>query len=357
MIRSLLLTLAAFAMPFFLFAQTGREPGSHLAKPTAKGVGKIDTRIDNMRYWRRMADSGFVYLTPAQNVPPAKFTGSTIKSYMVLDENSPDVPTTTVNSTQSEVSVFVDPVNSQFIINSNNSTQNPVGSLYGADYLISSNGGTTWGGSVSGAGGSNSGDPAAAIGLSGRMYVGFIDNNSGQSVSYSDDDGVTWTQVVAATPNGDLLDKNHMWIDNSTSSPYEGNIYVSYTDFGASGYPVEITRSTNDGVSYSTPLAISAGVSAGSHCQGVNIGTGPNGEVYVIWAIYDSWPSDESSIGLAKSTNGGASFGTATRIISNIRGIRTTETSKNQRVNSFPSMAVDISGGPNNGNIYVVGLS
>ncbi len=31
-----------------------------------------------------------------------------------------------------------------------------------------------------------------------------------------------------------------------------------------------------------------------------------------------------------------------------------TETSKNQRVNSFPSMAVDISGGPNNGNIYIV---
>ena len=128
----------------------------------------------------------------------------------------------------------------------------------------------------------------------------------------------------------------------------------AWTDFGATGYPIEITRSTNDGISYSTPLAISAGVSAGSHSQGVNIQTGPGGEVYVIWAIYDSWPSDETAIGMAKSTNGGASYATATRIISNIKGIRNTTAGKNHRVNSFPSMAVDISGGPRNGNIYIV---
>jgi PKD repeat protein len=349
------LLLALFAiLPFLSMSQTTREPGRHHAKPTAKGVGKIDTRIDNMRYWRRMADSGFVYLAPMAPVPEAQYTGSVIRSPMVIPANSTDVPTTTVNSTQSENSVFVHPSNGQLVLNSNNSTQNPVGSLYGANYLISADGGTTWGGSVNGAGGSNSGDPAAAIGLTGRQYIGFIDNNSGQSVAYSTDNGNTWTSVVAATQNGDLLDKNHLWIDNSASSPYEGNIYVSYTDFGDPDYAIEITRSTNDGLSYSTPVSISAAVNAGSHNQGVNIQTGPDGEVYVIWAIYDSWPSDETSIGFAKSTNGGASYAPATRIISNIRGIRTSETSKNHRVNSFPSMAVDISGGPNNGNLYIV---
>jgi PKD repeat protein len=349
-----LLLTAFLLLPVLLFSQVTRQAGAHLPKPTIKGIGKIDTRIDNMRYWHRMADSGFVFITQVQTVPPAKYTGSNIESPMVMNDNSPDVPTTTVNSTQSENSVFVHPTNNQVLLNSNNSTQNPVGSLYGADYLISSDGGATWGGSVNGAGGSNSGDPAAAIGLTGRQYVGFIDDNSGQSVAWSDDDGESWTSVVAATQNGDLLDKNHMWIDNSTVSPYEGNIYVSYTDFGASGYPIEITRSVNDGLSYSTPVAISGAVNAGSHSQGVNIGTGPGGQVYVIWAIYDSWPSDETSIGFAKSTDGGATFVPATRIISNIRGIRTSETSKNHRVNSFPSMAVDMSGGANNGNIYVV---
>lgn len=352
--RFLLLSLTTTILPLFFFAQVSREPGRYLPKATPEGVGKIDTRIDNMRYWRRMADSGFVYTAPMQTTPPAKFTGSKIESPVVMMDDSPDVPTTTVNSTQSENSVFVHPTNNQFLLNSNNSTQNPVGSLYGANYLISGDGGATWGGSVSGAGGANSGDPAAGIGRTGRMYIGFIDSNSGQSVAYSADNGNTWTSVVAATQNGDLLDKNHMWIDNSVTSPYEGNIYVSYTDFGATGYPVEIVSSSDDGLSYSTPVAISAGVAAGSHNQGVNIQTGPYGEVYVIWAIYDGWPTDETAIGFSKSTDGGSTFSTSTRIIENIRGIRTSATSKNHRVNSFPSMAVDISGGPNNGNIYIV---
>ncbi len=352
--KLLLFTFIASFTPFVLFAQINREPARHHAKATPKGTGKIDTRVDNMRYWRRMADSGFVYTTQVSTIPPAIYKGSRIESPMVMTENSPDVPTTTTNSTQSENSVFVHPTNSQLLLNSNNSTQNPVGSLYGADYLLSSDGGTTWGGSVNGAGGSNSGDPAAGINLNGRMYIGFIDNNDGQSVAYSTNNGATWTSVAAALQNGDLLDKNHMWVDNSATSPHEGNVYVSYTDFGASGYPIEIVRSTDDGLSYQTPIPISGAVNAGSHNQGVNIQTGPDGEVYVLWAIYDSWPSDETSMGLAKSTDGGATFAPATRIISNIRGIRTTETSKNHRVNSFPSMAVDISGGPNNGNIYIV---
>jgi len=64
----------------------------------------------------------------------------------------------------------------------------------------------------------------------------------------------------------------------------------------------------------------------------VNIQTGPNGEVYVAWAIYDGWPTDESAIGFAKSTNGGTTYAAGTRIIINIRGIRTSATSKNHRV-------------------------
>jgi hypothetical protein len=76
--------------------------------------------------------------------------------------------------------------------------------------------------------------------------------------------------------------------------------------------------------------------------------------VYAVWSVYDSWPSDESAIGFTRSLDGGATFEPAVKIIDNIRGIRTTETSKNHRVNSFPVMAVDISGGSYNGNLYVV---
>ena len=339
-------------------AQRSSEPGRHLPKATPAGEGIIDTRVDNMGYWRQMADKGYVYVAPQQNIPSARYTGSEIDSRAVMNVNSTDVPVTGQTSTQSENSVFVKPADSLTVLNSNNSTQNPVGSLYGANYLISGDGGTTWGGSITGAGGSNSGDPTTAISLDNRWYVGFINSNSGQSVAYSTDNGSSWTSVVVANrpPGGStLLDKNHMWIDNSPASPYEGNLYNAWTSFGGTNdAEIEISRSTNGGLSWSAKTAISTAVAAGSHNQGVNIQTGPNGEVYAIWAIYDSWPTDETAIGMAVSTDGGATFAPATRIIQNIRGIRTTETSKNHRVNSFPSMAVDISGGPNNGNIYIV---
>ena len=65
-----LLALLAI-VPNIILSQSQREPGRHLPKPTPEGIGKIDTRIDNMRYWRRMADSGFVYLAPVERVPPA----------------------------------------------------------------------------------------------------------------------------------------------------------------------------------------------------------------------------------------------------------------------------------------------
>lgn len=314
----------------------------------------VDTRRDNMGYWMKMARKGMVPYNPYVSIPPAEYKGSQIKVNGVKTTDSPDVPVTNLtNVTESENSVFVDPNNNQYLLNSNNSTQNPVGSLYGANYFHSGDAGTTWGGSHLGAGGENSGDPTTAIGLNGRKYVNFIDNNSGQGIAYSDD-AVTWTTATVGTNNGELLDKNHMWIDNSTTSSYEGNLYTAWTDFGLTGSPIAISRSTDDGVSWSAAQSISAAVAAGSHNQGVNVQTGPNGEVYVAWTIYDSWPSDETAIGFAKSTDGGVSYTTASRVITNIKGIRTTGISKNMRVNSFPVMAVDISNGPNRGNIYIV---
>ena len=314
----------------------------------------VDTRIDNSRYWVRMAEAGYIPFNPEVRVEEGVFMGSKIKAYSVLTDDSPDVPVTEINSTQSENSVFVDPNNSDIVLNSNNSTQNPVGSLYGANDLYSFDIGETWEGEVEGAGGGNSGDPTTAIGLNGRWYVNYINNPAGMGISYSDDQGQNWTTKTIAPNPGQLADKNHMWIDNSPGSPYEGNLYVAWTNFGGSNdSEISISVSTDDGVTWSTGVPISNAVNAGSHNQGVNIQTGPNGEVYVIWGIYDGWPTDESAIGMAKSLDGGVTWEPAVRIIDNIRGIRTSETSKNQRVNSFPASAVDISNSDNSGAIYV----
>jgi PKD repeat protein len=323
--------------------------------PKSPKDNKVDIRVDNMGYWMAKASQGLVPYNAKVPVLPAEYKGSKIESKGITIVDSPDIPVTNLtNVTESENSIFVDPDNNQYILNSNNSTDwsgGSVGSLYGANYFESSNGGTTWGGSYQGAGASNSGDPTTAIGRNGRQFVNFIDNSYGMGIAYSDN-GTTWTTATVAPNPGSLADKNHMWIDNSLSSSYNGNLYVVWTDFGGTyDYRVVFSRSTNNGVTWSTRVPVSDAASYFSH--GANVQTGPNGEVYVAWVTYPG-SLTENAIGFNKSTNGGSTFGTAGTAITNIKGIRETGVLKSMRVNSFPSMAIDISGGTNNGNIYIV---
>lgn len=320
---------------------------------------QVNTRVDNNGYWKKMAAMGLAVLNPEVEVPKATFTGSKIKSRMVKSDDSPDVPVTSEPSTQSENSIFIDPNDNMVALNSNNSTPASGGSVYGADYLYTMDLGETWGGSIQGPNSSNSGDPASCIGTDGRWYIGYISTSSGQDISYSDDQGASWTKVAVAPKPGngfnDLADKNHMWIDTKVGSPYENYLYNAWTDFGGNAdNQVVVKRSADRGETWDNKIVLSYGVSAGSHNQGVNISTGPNGEVYAVWTIYDGWPQDEKAIGFARSLDGGATWEPSYRIIDNIKGIRNSEVPQNMRVNSFPVMAVDISDGPTSGNIYVV---
>ncbi len=363
-----------------------------MVEVTPAGKGKVDTRIDNMGYWRRMIKKGYVLPSPKAKVPPGTFTGKEIRVYKPvkmlksgvghwefgirennslihsfthsLNFSSPDIPVTgETEVTQSENSVFIDPADESVALNSNNSSSWIVGyaeTLYGADALYTADQGQSWKGTTLGAGGVNGGDPATAIGTNGWWYVGKIDAGSGQSVSYSKNKGKTWTRVVVANGPvaGDgLLDKNHLWIDNTPGSPYEGYLYDAWTNF-MTGSPdsnqIQVSRSANHGLSWSSPVGISQGAGALVLNHGVNMHTGPSGEVYAVWSIYDAWPADETAIGFSKSLDGGGIFTPAVRIINNIKGIRASLTAKQMRVNAFPSMAVDNSTGPHRGTLYVV---
>lgn len=314
---------------------------------------KVNYRIDNNGYWIKMAEKGLATLNPVVEVEEAVFTGSRIKATMVITEDSPDVPVTEVNSTQSENSVFVDPFDEATVLNSNNSTPNPASGIYGANDLYTFDNGETFQGEVFGAGGNNSGDPATGIGTDGRWFVGYISNGGGQGVSYSDDQGDSWTKKTVAPNPGSLADKNHMWIDNKSGSPYENYVYAAWTDFGGSyNNEVVFSRSTDNGDTWETRQPLSTPLSGQFH-QGVNLSTGPNGELYACWITYNSFPGDESSIGFIKSTDGGETWEAPIVAISNIRGIRNSGVPQNMRVNSFPSMSVDNGDGTYSGNIYI----
>lgn len=345
LLTMIILTIAAEA----LFAQESKSifPANY----------KADTRIDNMGYWRKCAEAGLVPVQPYAPVPPARFSGSKVLLRGVTAVDSPDVPVTNEpsNSTQSENSIVVNPNDPNMLLNSNNSTPYPsTGDIKGADGLKTLDGAATWSGSVEGAGGMNYGDPAAVIDLNGRWYIGYIDNLCGQSISYSDNNGATWTVKKVATAScSNMLDKNHLWVDISPSSPYKGYLY----DGWMAGTSIYVSRSITGGTTWNSMGNISTGTAAGSHNQGVNFKCGPDGEVYAAWAVYDSWVgsgSPEKAIGFNKSLNGGTTWGTAFRAINNLKGIRSFGVPQNMRVNSFPSMAVDLSNSPYRGTIYIV---
>ena len=320
---------------------------------------QVNWKIDNQGYWRKLIAEGVVLGNPDVKVAAATYTGSKIMSPMSITEDSPDVPVTDVgSSTQSENSIFVDRNAEDIALNSNNSTSPSGPPSYGADYLYTFDFAETWDGNIHGPAGDNDGDPAACIGTDGRWYVGFI-YNSGQSVSYSDDQGQTWTRVQVSPKPGngfnDMCDKNHLWIDTKEGSPYENYLYDAWTDFGG-GFDNEVVfkRSTDKGVSWDAKINLSSGVNAGSHCQGVNLSSGPNGEVYATFAVYDGGALIERAMGFCKSLDGGETWEPAFRAIDNIHGVRADGVPQNMRTASFPSMDVDISGGAYNGNIYIV---
>ena len=359
--------LVLFLIAIFLlgFNNYNNAQGDNQKQQKTEKNKIIRTEIDNSHYWVKLAEQGLVPFNPPVPFTPAVEKGSQIITPDFIT-NSPDVAVIdAADVTQSENSIFIDPNDNQHIFNCNNSgdwTGATVANFYGSNYLFSANAGQIWTGSSDGAGGDNSGDPAACIGLNGRIYNGLI-LDRGQAVAYSDNETSWTTVVVGSDPGvGDLLDKNHLWIDNTNSSQ-EGNLYNAWTriDAGhANDSEIEFSRSTNDGVTWSAPYQISSNVNAGSHNQGVNIQCNNTGWVFATWAIYDDWGTgvyNEDAIGFARSANGGVSFYSAQRIHSNINGIReqtNNPTGKNMRVNSFPSMAIDVSGGDYHGDIYIV---
>ena len=158
-------------------------------------------------------------------------------------------------------------------------------------------------------------------------------------------------------------DKPYITVDPNNAS----NVYVSWTIFRghqeivfsflnlvSDEARIHFSRSTDGGLSFSGPLALSGVVAQGSVPA-----VGPGGEVYVVWQKFPENSTDDFDILLKKSTNGGVSFGALVTVVDgdtdNFIPISSPLPNGNYRVNSFPSIAVDTSGEPpHDGNVYVV---
>jgi len=258
------------------------------------------------------------------------------------------------NSYQSETDIVRHPTNPLIMFGSSNAFNN-TGSLFISEGVyVTTDGGITWGGSdtMSLANGTpvpnQGGDPGILIDKDGRFiqtHLGFT--TSGMFGNYSTDNGASWSSNFTIASGSQ--DKNLAGTDDSPTSPFYGRSYCVWSLFTASAPPIDVSYTTNGGVSWSTPQQINTPPS-GHYSQGCDIRTGPNGEVYVVWAApIAGSPFTEDFAGFAKSTNGGVSW-TVTENAYDMNGIRGTFPSKsNIRVNGFPRIDVDRSGGSRNG--------
>lgn len=114
---------------------------------------------------------------------------------------------------------------------------------------------------------------------------------------------------VGASFVGKFVDKD--WLEIDLNSPYasacSGNIYVTHTSFHGVGgsSPINFSRSTDGGVTFSNPRGISTGGSSGSiYSQGSDIAIGPDGTIYVAYIGFDLG-SRQDAIRVVNSTDCG----------------------------------------------------
>ena len=193
------------------------------------------------------------------------------------------------------------------------------------------------------------GDAVIATDGAGNFYYASLSTdaagNSSVGVSKSTDKGNSFNTPVNASTTanapGSFQDKEWLTVDNSDSGT-DGNLYLVWTKFGP-GTQILFARSTNSGSTFSAPLALS-GV---GNVQGAMPGVGPDGAVYVTWLDRGASQihirkSIDAGVTFTNPVNGGGPVQPILQIPGTLKG--------NIRANSFPSIAVD----PEEGAVYIV---
>ena len=185
------------------------------------------------------------------------------------------------------------------------------------------------------------------------------------SVSRSTNDCTSFPTLVNASPSStedEMQDKPWMAVDN-TGGPYDGNVYVCWTRFGGDG-SLHFSRSTDRATSFVDEQVIAPATDLSPF--GCHVNVGPDGEVYVAW----SDRGNDFPIHFRRSLDGGLTWDPVMQI--NTAPIRqpgmdrfvvcesgSIRPTLNGDIRMLPQawMAVDDTGGPFTGNIYVVWAS
>lgn len=163
------------------------------------------------------------------------------------------------------------------------------------------------------------------------------------------DGGKTWEAdhiPVVEQPTKDGIpfeDKPYIVADNSKSK-FAGNLYVGWTRWRLTDSQMVVSRSTDDGKTWSEPVEVNAhpGLPRDDNgaAEGFDGAVGPDGTLYVLW-------SQNDDLMFTSSRDGGKTFAHARPIIHTAPIMFAIDTL--DRANGFPQIAVD----PNSKRIYV----
>jgi hypothetical protein len=270
-----------------------------------------------------------------------------------------------------EVSVAINPSNPEHVVAVMLQGGVP-GQARVVNYSYASlDGGLTWKPvATANADGRVQGDDAVAFSRDGTAYHTYISfdgirierpERAGSGIFVtSSRDGLTWAPPVPVVDHINTAipfeDKPGIGIDRSEGSPHRGNVYVAWTRFDVYGSDnpahrshIMFSRSRDGGRTFSTPHEISDETGDAKDSDGTVEGVvpvaGPTGEVYLTWA-------GPKGLVFDKSTDGGWTFGRDV-VITSLVGGWDLPVAGLERHNGMPVTAVDLSGGPHKGSVYV----
>jgi hypothetical protein len=180
-------------------------------------------------------------------------------------------------------------------------------------------------------------------------YWGRGATRNGIFVRRSLDGGKTWeaehfpVAEQTSTPGIPFEDKPYIVADN-TKGKYAGNLYIGWTRWRLTDSQMVLSRSTDDGKTWSQPVEIDAHPGLPRDDNGAAEGfdgvVGPDGTLYAIW-------SQDDEIMLTRSRDGGKTFSKARAVIHTAPIMFAIDTL--DRANGFPQIAID----PKSKRLYV----
>jgi len=317
-----------------------RSSGAQQSSPytEARWMRKLQARQTRAASTNDATSSSF---TVGTNVDVSNEPGPQSEVFIAVDTQNPSVLAGGSNE------IFRNPQRTNFSTNGG-------ASWVGADQPLVDEQGTAW---------SFASDPGVAIDTRGTIFfsqllIASVDDNfkgDAMIVNSTTDGGATFSpgrvlkKDLNAGPAGRFEDKPFITCDTNLASPFRDNVYVAWdTVEGFGNGKVQVARSTDHGVTFSTQRIDDANSGSGTNEIGADPAVGPNGEVYVAWLDVLN-----SRLQIDRSFDGGVTFGADSTISPMIIRFDTGIPSiKVRRALVYPSIDVDRSSGPHRGRLY-----